>query len=84
MDFQDKAGYYANLGTFEVVQSDNTNLNLGFAYKPIKNITLNFGYMHVFYPSDQQIKVVNAQPLDVTINANNSINAFALGVNLSF
>ena len=84
MDFQDKAGYYANLGTFEVVHSDNTNIKLGFAYKPIKNITFNLGYMHVFYPSDQQIKVVNAQPLDVTINANNSINAVALGVNLSF
>ncbi len=84
MDFQDKDGYYANLGTFEVVQSDNTNINMGFAYKPIKNITFNFGYMHVFYPSDQQIKVVSAQPLDVTVNANSYINAIALGVNLAF
>ncbi len=84
MDFKDKDGYYANLGTIEVVQSDNTNLNMGFAFKPIKNITLNVGYMHVFYPSDQQVKVLNAQPLDVTVNANSHINAFALGVNLSF
>lgn len=57
---------------------------MGFAYKPIKNITFNFGYMHVFYPSDQQIKVVSAQPLDVTVNANSYINAIALGVNLAF
>ena len=84
MNFKDKAGYYENLGTFEVVQSDNTNWNLGFAYKPVKNITLNAGYMHVFYPSDQTINAVIAQPLDVKVTMNNSMNAFAIGIDLTF
>jgi long-chain fatty acid transport protein len=84
MNFNDKAGYYTNLGTFEIVQSDNTNINMGFAFKASEKITVNTGYMHTFYPADQKVKALNAQPLDVDVTVNNSINAVALGLELTF
>ena len=84
MNFNDKAGYYTNMGTFEVVQSDNYNLNMGCAYKASDKITINAGYMHTFYPKDQTVKALMAQPMDVDVKVNNSIDAVAVGVDLTF
>ena len=84
MSFNDKEGYYTNIGTFEVVQNDNYNVNMGFAYKASGKVTMNAGYMHTFYPNDQTVKALLAQPLDVNVTTNNSINAFAVGVDLTF
>lgn len=81
--YADKAGYYTRMGTFEVAQDDNFNMNCGFAFKPIKNITINAGYMHTFY-NGETIKALNVQPLDVDVTVNNSLNAFAIGVDLNF
>lgn len=84
MNFNDKAGYYTSMGTFEVVQSDNCNLNMGCAFKATDKFTINAGYMHTFYPKDQMVKAMLAQPLDVDVKVNNSINAFAIGVDMAF
>lgn len=84
MNFNDMEGYYSNMGTFEIVQSDNYNINMGWAYKASDKITVNAGYMHTFYPSDQKVKALFAQPLDVAVTVNNSINAIALGIDFSF
>ena len=84
MNFNDKEGYYTNIGTYEVVQSDNYNLNMGCAYKASGKVTVNAGYMHTFYPNNQTVKALLAQPLDVDVTINNSINAFAIGVDLAF
>lgn len=84
MNFTDKAGYYTNMGTFEVVQSDNYNLNMGCAFKASDKVTINAGYMHTFYPKDQKVKALLATPLDVDVTTNNSINAIAIGVDLAF
>ncbi len=81
--YADKAGYYTRLGSFEVVPDDNYNLNCGFAFKLMKNLTINAGYMHTFY-NQETIKALNVQPLDVDVTVNNSLNAFALGVDLNF
>ncbi len=82
--YADKAGYYTHMGTFEVVQDDNFNMNCGFAFKQNKHITVNAGYMHTFWQKDQTIKALNVQPLDVDVTVNNSLNAFAVGVDLNF
>ena len=84
MNFNDKEGYYTNVGTFEVVQSDNFNMNMGCAYKTSDKIRVNVGYMHTFYPSDQKIKALMAQPLDVDVIVNNCINALAIGIDFTF
>lgn len=84
MNFNDKAGYYTSMGTYEVVQSDNYNINMGCAYKVSGKVTVNAGYMHTFYPKDQIVKALLAQPLDVDVKVNNSINAIAVGVDLAF
>ena len=82
--WKDKPGYYAHLGTYEVMQDDNYNLNTGFAVKASNAIKVNVGYMHTFWAKDQSIKAVNADPLDVDVKVNNSLDAFALGIAVSF
>ncbi len=84
LGFGDVSGYYTNMGTFEVVQNDNYNINMGVGYKASKMLTVNAGYMHTFYPNDLKVKALMAQPMDVDVTVNNSINAIALGINLSF
>jgi long-chain fatty acid transport protein len=82
--FGNISGYYTNLGSFEVGQNDNYNVNMGIGCKVSKMVTVNAGYMHTFYPKDFTVKALMAQPLDVDVTMNNSINAVALGINLTF
>ena len=82
--FANKDGYYTHLGTFEIMHDDNTNINTGIAFQASKKMKLNAGYMHTFWSKDQTIKAMIAQPLDVNVNVNNSLNAIALGVELTF
>ena len=82
--WKDKPGYYAHLGTYEVMQDDNYNLNTGFAVKASNAIKVNVGYMHTFWAKDQNIKAVNADPLEVDVKVNNSLDAFALGIAVNF
>jgi len=82
--YNDKAGYYTQLGTFEVIQDDNTNINLGFAYSVSQKIKLNAGYMHTFWSSDSKVDALLAQPLEVEVTTNNKLDALALGVEFTF
>ena len=82
--YGDRDGYYTKLGTFEVMQDDNVNINTGFSFQATEKIRINAGYMHTFWKKDQNIKALIAQPLDVDVNVNNSLNAIALGIELSF
>lgn len=82
--WKDKDGYYTKLGTFEVMQDDNYNLNTGFAVKASKAISVNVGYMHTFWAKDQSITALNADPLEVEVKVNNSMDAFAFGVEIAF
>jgi len=82
--WNDRTGYYTKLGTYEVMQDDNYNINTGFAVKASNAIKVNVGYMHTFWAKDQNIKAINADPLDVNVQVNNSLDAFALGVEISF
>jgi len=82
--YADKTGYYSKMGTYEVMQDNNSNINTGLAWKAAKIITVNAGFMHTFWTKDQNIKVLMAQPMDVNVKVNNSMNVLALGVDLSF
>jgi long-subunit fatty acid transport protein len=83
-DWNDRDGYYTKLGTFEVMQDDNYNLNTGFSLKATKALTVNVGYMHTFWAKDQTIKALNADPLDVDVTIHNSMDAFAFGIDIAF
>lgn len=82
--YNDRAGYYTHMGTFEVIQDDNVNINTGFAFEVSKKMKVNAGYMHTFWKKDQIIKALIAQPLDVDVKVNNNLNAVAFGVELAF
>ena len=82
--YEDKAGYYTHLGTYEVMQDNNANINSGFGYQATSKLKLNAAFMHTFWASDQNIKTLLAQPLDVDVKVNNSMNAIALGLEINF
>lgn len=84
-DFQysDRNGYFTKAGAFETAPDDNFNINTGISYTVANNITLTAAYMHTFY-KDQTVTAVLAQPLDVQVQTSNSIDVFALGVDIKF
>ncbi|HNQ12904.1 MAG TPA: hypothetical protein PKH65_07600 [Bacteroidia bacterium] len=82
--WNDRDGYYTNLGAFEVVYGDNTSINTGVKFKLNEMIAFNAGYAHTMWKKDDTIKVLNLAPMDVTATVNNSMNTFALGVDLKF
>jgi long-chain fatty acid transport protein len=83
-DYANKDGYYASLGTFEVVPDDNWNINAGFLYKASKMLSVNAGFMQSIYKKDQHVNALMAYPLEVDVTVNNSISIASVGVNLSF
>ncbi len=83
-NYNDQEGYYSSLGTFEVVPDDNWNLNVGFAYRPVKMITINAGFMQAFYKKDQQVNALMAYPMEVDVTVNNAISIASVGLNLMF
>lgn len=82
--YSDREGYYTRIGTYEVMMDDNWNLNTGFAFQATEKLNFSFGYMHAFWAKDQKIKALNAQPLDVDVTVNNSMDIVAFGVNFRF
>jgi len=83
-DYTNKEGYYASLGTIEVVPDDNWNINAGFKYKINKMLSVNAGYMQAIYNKDEHINALMAYPLEVDVTVNNSIRIASLGLNLTF
>lgn len=84
-DFQysDRNGYFTKAGAFETAPDDNFNINTGISYTITNHITFTAAYMHTFY-KDQTVTAVLAQPLDVQVQTSNSIDVFALGVDIKF
>lgn len=84
-DFQysDRNGYFTKAGAFETAPDDNYNINTGISYAATNNLTFTAGYMHTFY-NDQTVTAVLAQPLDVKVKTSNSLDVFALGVDIKF
>jgi len=80
----DREANYTRMGTYEVMQDDNYNINTGFSVKASNTIRFNVGYMHTFWAKDQNIKALNADPLDVDVKVNNSMDAIAFGIDISF
>jgi long-chain fatty acid transport protein len=82
--YTDKPGYYTHLGSYEVMYDSNSNINTGIAFQASQKIKINAGYMHTFWAKDQNIKALIAQPMDVDVKVNNSMNAIAFGVEIGF
>lgn len=83
-DYTSKEGYYASLGTLEVVPDDNWNVNAGFAYRATNSLSINAGFMQAIYKKDQHINAMMAYPMEVDVTTNNSISIASIGVNLNF
>lgn len=81
--YSDTAGYFTKTGAFETVPTDNWNINTGITVKACKTANVTLGYMHTFYAS-QNINAQLAAPLDVTVHTSNSLDAIAIGFDLSF
>lgn len=81
-DFKDMAGYFTNLGAFEVLYSDNCNLGAGFCYALTNKIKLNAGVSTTIW-KDETIKALAAYPLDIDVQTANKTFVLALGANIS-
>lgn len=81
-DFKEINCYYANLGAFEVLYSNNLNLGAGFSYKVCDRLKVNLGVSYTIW-KDETIKALAAFPLYFDVDTNNTSYAFALGLDFS-
>jgi long-chain fatty acid transport protein len=81
--YSDKEGYFTKTGAFETIPTDNWNINSGITIKTCKTANVTLGYMHTFY-SSEDVKAQLATPLDVTVHTKNSLDALAIGIDLTF
>jgi long-subunit fatty acid transport protein len=81
--YSDKEGYFTKTGAFETIPTDNWNINTGITIKTCKTANVTLGYMHTFY-SSEDVKAQLATPLDVTVHTKNSLDALAIGFDLTF
>jgi long-chain fatty acid transport protein len=81
--YADTPGYFTKTGAFETIPTDNWNINTGVTIKACKTANITLGYMHTFY-SSQDIQAQLATPLDVTVHTSNSLDAVAVGFDLTF
>ena len=77
------AAYYTHTGVFETVQNDNMNINLGGSYQVSKGINLIAGFMHTSWTKDTKVQALLISP-DSEVTINNSMNAIAIGADITF
>ncbi|MCP4109058.1 MAG: hypothetical protein GY749_26610 [Desulfobacteraceae bacterium] len=80
--FDDIDTYYTNLGAFEVLYSDNWNLSAGFAYEVKKGLKFNMGLGWTIW-ADETVKAMNAAPMDIDVETENSTYSLTMGVEVS-
>lgn len=81
--YNDMAAYYTHTGVFETVQNDNMNINLGGSYQVSKGINLIAGFMHTSWTKDTKVQALLISP-DSEVTINNSMNAIAIGADITF
>jgi long-chain fatty acid transport protein len=78
------AYYEANLGSYEVLYTDNWHIGCGLAYTFKKDMTLNLSLARTIWDdadlTDSRVPV----PGGITINTNNETTIIALGFNVGF
>jgi long-chain fatty acid transport protein len=78
-----KDGYFTKPGAFETLIDDNISINTGFSYEISDLIKINAGYMANFFTGDE-VKALNAYPMDISVSTKNKMSTIALGLNLNF
>ena len=82
-EYADKDGYFTKPGAFETLIDDNFSVNTGITYSVSKVVDFTFGYMINIFRKDT-VKALNAYPLEVEVDTQNSMSTVALGLNISF
>jgi long-subunit fatty acid transport protein len=75
------AYYEANLGSYEVLYTDNWHIGCGIAYTFKNNVTLNLALARTIW---DDADLTNSQLPGVKIKTNNETTIIALGVNVGF
>ncbi len=81
-DWKDADGYYqANLGSYEVLYTDNWHLGCGVAYTLMDRVVMNVSLAKTFWDDKD---LTNSQIPGATIKTSNDTTVFALGFNIGF
>jgi long-chain fatty acid transport protein len=75
------AYYEANLGSYEVLYTDNWHIGCGIAYELVRDVTLNLSLARTIW---DDADLTNSQLPGVTIATNNETTVIALGFNVGF
>lgn len=75
------AYYEANLGSYEVLYTDNWHIGCGIAYDLAQDVTLNLSLARTIW---DDANLTNSQLPGVTIKTNNETTVIALGFNVGF
>lgn len=81
--FDDMDAYYTNMGAYEVLYSDNWNISGGCGYEVIDGLKLNLGIGLTVW-SDESIKALAAQPMDLSVDTENSTWTLSVGFDWNF
>jgi long-chain fatty acid transport protein len=76
-----EAYYEANLGSYEVLYTDNWHLGCGIAYNLTKDVRFNFSLARTIW---DDANFTNSNLPGVTIKTNNETTVIALGFNVGF
>jgi long-chain fatty acid transport protein len=80
--WKDREAYYeANLGSYEVLYTDNWHLGCGIAYDLFEDVTLNLSLARTIW---DDASLTHSQLPGVTIKTKNDTTVIALGFNVGF
>jgi long-chain fatty acid transport protein len=82
--YTNEAGYFTNMGAFEVLPVNNFAICTGLGINVTEKIRINAGFLHAFYAKNQMIQAYNLAPATVNVTVNNSISALSLGADFTF
>jgi long-chain fatty acid transport protein len=85
-EWDDMDAYYAELGAFEVLYTDNWHIGAGFAWKVKDNVTFNFAVGQTIW-EDETINFVSATDNGlppVSVDTENATTTIALGLDFAF
>ena len=81
--WNDMNGYYqANLGSYEVLYTDNWHLGCGVAYTVVKDVVLNLSLARTIWEDKDLTNTELGAP--ITIKTQNSTTIIAVGVDAKF
>jgi long-subunit fatty acid transport protein len=85
-EWEDMDAYYAELGAFEVLYTDNWHIGVGFAWKCRENVTFNLAVGQTLWEDEtiEYVRAVDNGLPPVKVDTENSTTTIAFGFDFAF